>query len=143
MSRPAEYINNPNQTVLFAYSGEELAGGLVIRQWWNNFAYIEDITVKAGLKRQGIGRALMKQAIDWAKGRQLPGVMLETQNTNVAACRFYEKCGFELCGFDGTYIELYTRIARRSRCTGICCFERPTFTCAFSDGGRNTIASAA
>jgi streptothricin acetyltransferase len=26
--------------------------------------------------------------------------MLETQNTNVAACLFYRRCGFELGGFD-------------------------------------------
>jgi ribosomal protein S18 acetylase RimI-like enzyme len=96
----AAYINNPDQTVFFGYSGEKLAGELVIRRWWNNFAYIEDLTVKATFKRQGVGRALMDRAIRWAKGRRLPGIMLETQNNNVAACRFYERCGFELGGFD-------------------------------------------
>ena len=37
----------------------------------------------------------------------LPGIMLETQNNNVAACRFYESCGFHLGGFDR---ELYRGI---------------------------------
>jgi len=94
------YIDNSDQTVFFAYSGEELAGELVIRRWWNNFAYIEDITVKTTFKRQGVGRALVERAIRWAKDRRLPGLMLETQNNNVAACRFYERCGFEIGGFD-------------------------------------------
>ena len=30
----------------------------------------------------------------------MPGIMLETQNNNVAACKFYEKCGFVIGGFD-------------------------------------------
>jgi ribosomal protein S18 acetylase RimI-like enzyme len=42
----------------------------------------------------------VQQAIAWAQDRQLPGVMLETQNINVAACRLYERCGFTLGGFD-------------------------------------------
>ena len=94
------YIENSDQTVFLAYSGEEVAGELVIRRWWNNFAYIEDIAIKTTFRRQGVGRALIERAIRWTKGRQLPGVVLETQNNNVAACRFYERCGFELGGFD-------------------------------------------
>jgi streptothricin acetyltransferase len=40
------------------------------------------------------------QAVAWARGRGLTGIMLETQNINVAACRLYERCGFVLGGFD-------------------------------------------
>ncbi len=47
------------------------------------------------------GRRLMEQAIRWARERGLPGVVLETQNINLAACRLYESCGFVLRGFDG------------------------------------------
>ena len=36
----------------------------------------------------------------WARTQQLAGVMLETQNNNVAACRLYESGGFQLVGFD-------------------------------------------
>ncbi len=42
----------------------------------------------------------MQEAIAWARSKQLPGIMLETQNINVAACRFYESCGFKLGGMD-------------------------------------------
>jgi len=94
------YIRNPEQCVFLAHCDGALAGELIVRRWWNNFAYLEDITVKTAYRRQGIGRALVNRAIDWARSRQLPGIMLETQNNNVAACRFYERCGFELGGFD-------------------------------------------
>src|SRR4030095_1905394 len=83
-----------------AREGGARAGELVVRRWWNNFAYIEDITVKTRLRKQGIGRALVNRSLAWARNRQLPGMMLETQNNNVAACRFYERCGFELGGCD-------------------------------------------
>jgi ribosomal protein S18 acetylase RimI-like enzyme len=32
--------------------------------------------------------------------RGLPGIMLETQNNNIGACKFYERCGFQLGEFD-------------------------------------------
>jgi ribosomal protein S18 acetylase RimI-like enzyme len=51
-------------------------------------------------RRQGVGRVLLQQAIQWASDKQLAGVMLETQNNNVGGCRLYESCGFELGGFD-------------------------------------------
>lgn len=31
----------------------------------------------------------------------MPGIMLETQNNNVAACKFYEKCGFDFLVYKG------------------------------------------
>ena len=94
------YIDNADQTVFFAYVDDQLAGEIVIRQWWNKFAYIEDIAVASRFRRSGVGRKLIERAIYWAKKKELPGIMLETQNNNVAACRFYERCGFELGGFD-------------------------------------------
>ena len=45
----------------------------------------------------------MQKAVEWAKVKRLPGIMLETQNNNVTACRFYENFGFKLRGFD-TYL---------------------------------------
>jgi ribosomal protein S18 acetylase RimI-like enzyme len=42
----------------------------------------------------------MQKAVDWARERNLPGIMLETQDVNVPACRFYENLGFKLRGID-------------------------------------------
>ena len=36
----------------------------------------------------------------WSQEKKLKGIMLETQNTNVGACKFFEKCDFVLGGFD-------------------------------------------
>ena len=51
------------------------------------------------IRNQGVGHALMQKAITWARQKGFPGMMLETQNINVAGCRLYESCGFRLGGF--------------------------------------------
>ena len=94
------YVNHPNQTVFLAYVDGLIAGQIRLRRNWNQFAYIEDLVVATPFRRRGLGRALIQTAIQWAKARRLPGLMLETQNNNVAACRLYQTCGFELSGFD-------------------------------------------
>jgi streptothricin acetyltransferase len=94
------YISNPDKTIFLAYTGDELAGQVRIQKYWNGYAYLDDLAVDAKYRRQGIGRALIARAIEWAKSKNLPGIMLETQNNNGAACRLYERCGFVLCGFD-------------------------------------------
>ena len=86
--------------IYFAYVDGKLAGQIVLFKNWNGYAYLDDIAVDRAFRRQGIGRALIDQAVAWAKARRLPGIMLETQNINVAACRLYERCGFVLVGYD-------------------------------------------
>lgn len=94
------YIGNPDQIVYLAFAGDCVAGKIVLRKNWNQYAYIEDIQVDRAYRRHGIGRKLIEQAKRWAAAGGMPGLMLETQNNNVRACRFYESCGFEIGGFD-------------------------------------------
>ncbi|HEX9385521.1 MAG TPA: GNAT family N-acetyltransferase [Anaerolineales bacterium] len=96
-------ISNPNKTIYFAYVNGQLAGQTDVIKYWNTYARIDDFIVDVRFRRRGVGHALMQRVVDWAKARQLPGIMLETQNNNVAACRFYENFGFRLRGFD-TYL---------------------------------------
>lgn len=90
----AVYINNPDKTVFFAYSGAECIGQIILKRDWNGYAFIEDICVAKSTRRQGIGTALIQKAIEWAKNSDLKGLALETQDNNLLACRFYAKCGF-------------------------------------------------
>jgi ribosomal protein S18 acetylase RimI-like enzyme len=94
------YLNNPDKNIYLAYADGVVAGQITLHKNWNNYAYIEDIVVDANFRRLGIGRTLIDQAKKWARERQLPGLMLETQNNNLQACKFYESCGFEIGGFD-------------------------------------------
>ena len=101
----SDFISNSESTVYFAYVDGLLAGQIVLKRNWNNYAWINDFVVDVEFRRHGIGCALMQQAVVWAKDKQLPGIMLETQDVNVPACRFYEKFGLTLRGFD---THLYT-----------------------------------
>jgi len=97
---PETYVDNPDRIVFFAYVDGGLAGQIRVLKNWNGYAYIDDIAVEPKYRGHGVGRALMGRAIEWAKAKGFPGMMLETQDNNVAGCRLYKNCGFELRGFD-------------------------------------------
>jgi len=96
----SNYITDPEKTIFLAYLDHQLAGQIILHKNWNGYAYVEDIAVDSRLRRQGVGKRLMDQAVEWAKSKSLPGIMLETSNVNLAACHFYERFGFKLGGFD-------------------------------------------
>jgi len=90
-----------NDSVSFAaYVNARVAGELDLSTGWNGYAHIENLIVARESRRQGLARALVMRAVAWAESKGFPGVMLETQNTNVSACKLYESCGFKLRGFD-------------------------------------------
>jgi GNAT superfamily N-acetyltransferase len=99
----SSYISNPNKTIYFAYADDQLAGQINVARHWNAYAWIDDFMVDLHFRRLGIGRAMMQRVVAWARFRHLPGIMVETQDVNVPACRFYDNFGFRLCGFD-TYL---------------------------------------
>lgn len=92
------YIANPDKVVFLVYSGGECIGQVVLRKDWNKYAFIEDICVAKDARGKGVGTALIQRAVEWAKERELSGLALETQDTNLLACRFYAKCGFVIGG---------------------------------------------
>ena len=94
------FINNPQKVIFFADVDGKPAGQIKLVPWWNKFAYVEELIVDTEFRGKGVGRALMTRASEWAKQQNFPGLTLETQDNNVPACRFYEKCGFVLSGFD-------------------------------------------
>lgn len=94
------YLGNPDKVIFLAFAGNEPIGQIRLHKNWNVYAYVDDISVKPEYRGEGIGRALMLRAMEWARSRGFPGIMLETQDNNVAACRLYERCGFTLRGFD-------------------------------------------
>jgi streptothricin acetyltransferase len=87
-------------TIFFADVNGKLAGRIKMLEWWNQFAYVDDLVVHPEYRGTGIGRALLEHGIQWARENNFPGVMLETQDDNVPACALYQKYGFVLSGFD-------------------------------------------
>lgn len=92
------YIGSADKAIYLAYIDGKCAGQIVLRRDWNRYAFIEDIAVAAFARRQGVGTALMERAKEWAAQGGMQGLALETQDNNLAACRFYAKCGFAIGG---------------------------------------------
>ncbi|CAH1193030.1 Streptothricin acetyltransferase A [Paenibacillus auburnensis] len=95
-----EYIGNPNKTCYLAYAGEVIVGQILLKKHWNKYGYVDYLKVDNEYRGFGIGRQLIGRARLWAEAGGMPGLMLETQNNNVRACKFYESCGFVIGGFD-------------------------------------------
>lgn len=55
-----------------------------------------DIRIRPDSRGKGIGRQLFDHAADWSRKRGCARMKIETQNVNVAACRFYAAQGCKL-----------------------------------------------
>ncbi len=61
-----------------------------------DLAVLWDIRVNPAVRGGGVGRALFNAAMSWAARRGCHRLKIETQNNNVAACRFYQRMGCHL-----------------------------------------------
>ena len=96
----SSYRDAADSAIFMAYLDDEPVGHLVISTNWNGFAHIDELAVHAPARRHGVAKALLDVAQFWSRKKKLPGIMLETQNNNLGACRLYERCGYEIGGID-------------------------------------------
>ena len=59
----------------------------------HDLATLWDIRVSPTARRTGVGAALFRATADWAAAHGYRCIRIETQNINVAACRFYMQQG--------------------------------------------------
>ena len=74
-------------------------------QEWNNSAQLANLMVDADYRGQGLGRRLWHRAVDFARQSDVRAILVETQNTNIAACRFYARMGCQLSGLHESYVQ--------------------------------------
>ena len=80
--------------------GSIVAPGAHIGDLDSRFSQLFDIRLLPEHRRQGNGSMLLKRAAEWAKQRGCSYLKIETQNTNVPACRFYAGQGCVLGNID-------------------------------------------
>ena len=105
-----------NWGLLSALSGNERVGGAVVvagdttidmLEDRSDLAVLWDLRVAPEVRRRGVATTLMSAVESWARDRGARELKVETQNINVAACRFYDRCGFTLGAVNrGAYEEL-------------------------------------
>ena len=87
------------------------AGGVLVglvaaaRSTWNQRVEVEDLYVAPAARGRGVGRALMRSVVTYARGVAARCVWLETQTVNYPAVQFYRRLGFRLCGLDESLYE--------------------------------------
>jgi len=91
-----DYIDNPDRIVFLYYDNHECVGQVILRTNWNNYVLIENMAVSKSHRGKGIGKQLMQKSVEWAKSKNLHGLVAETQDINLLACRFYNKMGFQI-----------------------------------------------
>jgi GNAT superfamily N-acetyltransferase len=91
--------------IVIAAEGDEVLGGAATLPAFPGepptpIATLWDIRVRADVRRQGIGQALLHDARTWAREHGFRWLRAETQNVNLAACRFYHGLGASLGAVD-------------------------------------------
>jgi ribosomal protein S18 acetylase RimI-like enzyme len=92
--------------LFLAFEGSRHVGGAVVAPGSHlpdsprDLATLFDIRIHPDFRRRGMGSGLLRSAADWAKGHGCALLKIETQNTNVPACRFYAAQGCRLGAID-------------------------------------------
>lgn len=100
----ANWLKKSN--ILVATVKETIVGYIRLKeQSTPNSAWVTDLAVKSEMRRKGIASALVLAGQEWAVGKGLKRVILETQSKNHPAIRLAFKLGFEFCGYNDHYFE--------------------------------------
>ncbi|WP_073522295.1 GNAT family N-acetyltransferase [Pseudomonas fluorescens] len=96
----ASFRDAADSSIFMAYLDDRAVGHIVVSTNWNGFAHVDELAVALPARRHGVAKSLLDVAQFWARKKNLPGMMLETQNNNLGACRLYERCGYVMGGID-------------------------------------------
>ena len=89
---------------LIAQKHEQMVGYVALRAHTaEGLAWVSDWVVQRTHRRQGVGVALVNEAMQWARSRGLRWLVIETQTKNHPAICFCQKHGFSFCGFNDHY----------------------------------------
>ncbi len=70
---------------------------------WQRTGLIANLAVERDYRRRGVGTALMIEARKWARKQGLRAIQAEVTTKNYPALCFYQKLGFQFCGYNDSY----------------------------------------
>ena len=114
VGRVERAIQHPDSTVVTARLGRELAG-FAIMQFGDLTAHLNLLAVATGLRRTGIGRALMTWLEDSARVAGTFVISLECRVGNTGALRFYRAIGYRETGVIARYYQGHEDAVRLER----------------------------
>lgn len=81
----------------------ELVVGFLVSWHVADELHVLNVATHAAHRRRGIGRALMRESIAFAKDKRLRHVLLEVKRSNAAAIALYRSVGFFAMGIRSDY----------------------------------------
>ena len=99
----------PSSCIFAAFAGAERVGGAVVFTHAQDMEFLRgrtdtaalwDIRVAPEWRGRGVGTQLFAAVVDWCRRNGYGRLKIETQNLNVAACRFYAAQGCYLGGLE-------------------------------------------
>ena len=64
---------------------------------------VQSIVVRPDFRRRGVGSALLRTSMNWAKHNGLQGLCMDVQSRNYPAIQFLQKNGFVHSGYNDRY----------------------------------------
>lgn len=97
-----EALQWPGGVALVAETGSGLSGFVMGRQTADE-GEILNIAVKANVRRQGAGSALLRAALEEFTAQKARKTFLEVRESNATAIQFYQRAGFAQVGKRSSY----------------------------------------
>lgn len=89
-------LGSDTLAVIAAFRNDVRIGGAIVHFPSREEALLIDLRVAPDERGSGIGRRLAQSALSEVSHRGIPTLEIETQDTNVSACRFYHSLGASL-----------------------------------------------
>lgn len=108
-TRYEEQFDITNWVFYMAFAGDKPIGAVTVAAQTENVNMLEgrsdlsvlwDLRVDDAVKGRGVGTRLFQLAAEWSREKGFVQMIIECQNNNVPACRFYQKQGAVLGKID-------------------------------------------
>ena len=94
-----DYYFEENENVIFlAETESEVIGFLSVEvhREDRDYIYLDDFSVSANCRGNGIGNALLNEAEKYGKSLNIPACLLHVEKSNERAFKFYERNGYSV-----------------------------------------------
>lgn len=94
-ARVRRLVTDGLHTTYIAFSGQEQIGAATMH-WADAESEVEYIATAGDKRGKGYGKMLMAALIEEGRKRQIPAMLVGTDNTAFDTIAFYQKCGFRM-----------------------------------------------
>jgi ribosomal protein S18 acetylase RimI-like enzyme len=95
LEHPEERVLGPGGMIFFALHETEPVGTTAVVKHDNGVYELSKLAVREDMKRGGIGRMLIEEALHWVRSHSGTYVFLESNSILEPAIRLYERAGFK------------------------------------------------